>query len=62
MDYANNSILKLNYSTSFQEKKSNRTSMFKKHKFLSIALSLFIIFSCINFFLIYYFMSILQNL
>ena len=64
MEYAkDNAFNKINYNNSkIQIKKESWTSKFvnnfKKHKFISIALSLFFMFSCINFSLIYYFMTL----
>lgn len=68
MEYAKDEIFKIKYNSSLnrlQIKKEKWTSKLahsiKKHKLLTTIVLLFITFSFINVFLIYYFMTLLQN-
>ncbi len=68
MEYAKDEIFRITYNSNIdrlQIPKESWTSkckkIVKKHKLISCAIMLFLTFSCINFFLIYYFMKILQT-
>lgn len=68
MEYAKDDIFKVKYNSKvnrLQIPKERWTSKLlhkiKKHKFISIVIVLFFMFSCINFFLIYNIVTILQR-
>ncbi len=68
MEYAKDEIFKITYNSRVnrlqipkENWKSRVIQKVKKHKFMSLIIILFIMFSCINFFLIYHFMKILQT-
>ena len=68
MEYAKDEIFKITYNSSIDRLQipkeswtSKLSNKMKKHKWISFIIVLFLIFSCINFLLIYYFFRILQT-
>ncbi len=68
MEYAKDEIFKITYNSRVNRLQMPKENLkrrliqkIKKHKWMSLIIVLFIMFSCINFFLIYYFMKILQT-
>lgn len=68
MEYAKDEIFKIKYNSTvdrLQIPRENWTSKLlhkiKKHKFISVVIMLFFMFSFINFFLIYNFVILLQD-
>ncbi len=68
MEYAKDEVFKITYNTSvsrLKNKDEKWTSKvwhkIKKHKFISVIVLLFFMFSCINFLLIQYFITIMGN-
>lgn len=69
MEFAKDEIFNIRYNTELnrlEKAKKNKTSRLvnamKKHKLISMCITTLIVFSCLNFFLIYNFMKILQNM
>ncbi len=69
MEYAKDEMFEVRYNTKLDrlviKKERLRSKVWrkiKKHKLLSITVSSFILFSIVNFIMIYNFMKILQNI
>ena len=68
MEYAKDEIFKIRYNSRVNRLQMPKESLgvrmiqkIKRHKWISLIVILFLMFSCINFFLIYHFMNILQT-
>ena len=67
MEYAKDGVFNIRYNTELNRleiRKKNRSiwEKIQKHKIISFTIIALIIFSCLNFFLIYNFMKVLQNI
>lgn len=67
MEYTKDDIFNIRYNTELNRlemRKKNKSVLetVKKHKLISFVITTLIVFSCLNFFLIYNFMKILQNI
>lgn len=67
MEYAKDEYFNVRYNTDLNRlevRKKNKSIMdvIKRHKMVSFVIITLIMFSCLNFFLIYNFMKVLQNI
>ena len=65
MEITNENFFNVKYNTKLDRlelrKKNKILEMIQKHKMISILFTILIMFSCLNFFLIYNFVKILEN-
>ena len=67
MEYAKDGVFNIRYNTELNRleiRKKNRSiwEKIQKHKIIRFTIIALIMFSCLNFFLIYNFMKVLQNI
>lgn len=66
MEITNDNFFNIKYNTKLDRlelrKKNKYMEKIKKHKVVSLMVTILIMFSCLNFFLIYSFMKVLGNI
>ncbi len=66
MEITNENVFEINYNSELNRlevgKKNKFLNIIKRHKIVSLMFIILIMFSCLNFFLIYSFINVLQSI
>ena len=66
MEITNDNLFEINYNSELNRlevgKKNKFLNIIKRHKIVSLMFIILIMFSCLNFFLIYSFINVLQSI